>query len=279
MLEYDIRGLFDKIDHALLAKALRHHCDEKWILLLVERWLTAPMHGVEGTHGSRTVGTPQGGPLSPILGDLLLHYVLDRWLVTHHPSIAFRRYADDGILHCTSEGEAKRMREYLDARLRECGLELHPEKTRVVYCKDSNGKGSYENVQFDFLGYTFRPRLAQSRIGKRFTAFSPAMSRLAAKAIQQRVRRGSRRVLREAEGEIPSAYSPLFSSLTLLGVSKPVTLTITSMNCGPNPFSKKETCGFDATGSIKRTDFGVTYGAPAIGEVVDLQIGFEALKN
>ena len=190
-------------------KALRHHCDEKWILLLVERWLTAPMHGVEGTHGSRTVGTPQGGPLSPVLANLFLRHALDRWRVRHHPSMPFCRYADDGILHRTSEGEAKRRREHLEARLRDCGLELHPAKTRVVYCKDSKRKGSYENVQFDFLGYTFRPRCAQSRVGKRFTAFSPAMSRSAAKAIRQRVRRWRPSLRSDASlEELASWYSP-----------------------------------------------------------------------
>jgi len=209
VLEYDIRGLFDNIDHQLLLKALRHHCDERWILLLVERWLTAPMQGVEGTRGSRTVGTPQGGPLSPVLSNLFLHYALDHWLVTYHPTIPFCRYADDGILHCNSRAEANTMREHLEARLRDCSLELHPEKTRVVYCKDSNRKGSDENVQFDFLGYTFRPRLAQSRVGNRFTAFTPAMSRTAAKAIRQRVRRWRVSLRSDASiEELAAWYSP-----------------------------------------------------------------------
>ena len=188
VLEYDIRGLFDNIDHALLLKALRHHCDERWVLLLVERWLTAPMQGRDGEQTLRTVGTPQGGPLSPVLANLFLHYALDRWLAVHHRSVPFCRYADDGILHCKTEAEANRMREHLAARLRECGLELHPEKTRVVYCKDSNRNGKHANVQFDFLGYTFRPRFAESRTGDQFTAFLPAMSRSAAKSIRQQVR-------------------------------------------------------------------------------------------
>jgi len=137
VLEYDIRGLFDNIDHDLLLKALRRHCDERWVLLLVERWLTAPMRGRDGREDPRTLGTPQGGPLSPVLANLFLHYALDRWLATNHPSVPFCRYADDGILHCRTEAEANVMREHLDARLREVGLELHPDKTRVVYCKDA----------------------------------------------------------------------------------------------------------------------------------------------
>ena len=110
---------FDNIDHGLLLKALRHHCDERWVLLYVERWLTAPMQGRDGTPQPRTVGTPQGGPLSPVLANLFLHYALDRWLSVHHPSIPFCRYADDGILHCRSEAEANGLREQLGARLRD----------------------------------------------------------------------------------------------------------------------------------------------------------------
>ena len=189
VLEYDIRALFDRIDHGLLLKALRRHCDERWVLLLVERWLTAPMRSRDGSEHPRTLGTPQGGPLSPVLANLFLHYALDRWLATNHPSVPFCRYADDGILHCRSEAEAKAMREHLDARLREVGLELHPEKTRVVYCKDRDRTSTAGNIAFDFLGYTFRPRVARNRWGRLFTTFSPAMSRESACAIRQTVRR------------------------------------------------------------------------------------------
>jgi len=189
VLEYDIRGLFDNIDHGLLLKALRHHCDEGWVLLLVERWLTAPMQGQDGALDARTVGTPQGGPLSPVLANLFLHYALDRWLTTHHPSLPFCRYADDGILHCESEAEAIRMREHVDARLRDVGLELHPDKTRVVYCKDSRRTGTHSNVQFDFLGYTFRPREIVASSGRLSIGFTPAVSRSAMKAMRQTLRR------------------------------------------------------------------------------------------
>lgn len=189
VLEYDIRGLFDNIDHELLLKALRHHCDEPWVLLYVERWLTAPMQRRDGSLDSRTVGTPQGGPLSPVLANLFLHYALDRWLATHHPGIPFCRYADDGILHCRSEAEANLLRERLDARLHDCGLELHPEKTRVVYCKDSKRRGKHEHVQFDFLGYTFRPRRVADRQGRIRTGYSPAVSRQSMTAMRQSMRR------------------------------------------------------------------------------------------
>ena len=188
VLEYDIRGLFDNIDHHLLLKALCHHCDERWVLLHVERWLTAPMQGQDGHASPRTVGTPQGGPLSPILANLFLHYALDHWLARTHPDIPFCRYADDGILHCNSEAQAVWMREQLAARLRDCGLEMHPEKTRVVYCKDSRRTQTYEHIQFDFLGYTFRPRRVATRHGRILTGFTPALSRQAMTAMRQSLR-------------------------------------------------------------------------------------------
>lgn len=189
VLEYDIKGLFDHIDHELLLKALRHHCKERWVLLLVERWLTAPMQFKDGRLQARTVGTPQGGPLSPVLANLFLHYTLDYWLRRHHPSVEFCRYADDGILHCRTQAEAIEMRKHLESRLGECGLEMHPEKTRIVYCKDANRKGKSTEIRFDFLGYTFMPRTMKNRYGQLFTSFAPAMSRSAGKSIRQKIRR------------------------------------------------------------------------------------------
>ena len=189
VLEYDIRGLFDHIDHQLLLKALRHHCSERWVLLHVERWLTALMQGRDGKQTARTVGTPQGGPLSPVLANLFLHYALDHWLATHHPDIPFCRYADDGILHCRTEVEANHMRGELDARLRACGLEMHPEKTRIVYCKDSKRTENHEHIAFDFLGYTFRPRRIKDGRGRTRTGFTPAVSRQAMKSMRQAMRR------------------------------------------------------------------------------------------
>lgn len=188
VLEYDIRGLFDNIDHELLLKALHHHCDEPWVHLYVRRWLVAPMQRQDGQLVKRTIGTPQGGPLSPLLANLFLHYALDNWLATNYAGIPFCRYADDGILHCSSFEQAASMRRQLASRLRDCGLELHPLKTRIVYCKDSNRRGCFENVQFDFLGFTFRPRAAWSKSGAIFTSFLPAISRSAMRGINQRIR-------------------------------------------------------------------------------------------
>ena len=197
VLEYDIRALFDEIDHSLLLKALHHHCDERWVLLHVERWLTAPIQGPDGAASARTKGVPQGGPLSPILANLFLHYALDHWLERHHPDIPFCRYADDGILHCKTETQAQQLRQQLAERLQDCGLEMHPQKTRVVYCKDSRRTQTYEHIQFDFLGYTFRPRRVADRHGRILTGFTPAVSRQAMKAMRQSLRQ--RRLFKHSE--------------------------------------------------------------------------------
>ena len=200
VLEYDIRGLFDNINHQLLLKALRYHCDERWVLLYVERWLTAPIQDRKGQATMRTVGTPQGGPLSPILANLFLHYALDHWLARHHPDIPFCRYADDGVLHCRSEAEAARMCEQLATRLQHCGLEMHPDKTRIVYCKDSRRTENYEHIQFDFLGFTFRPRRVVSR-GRIVTGFTPAVSRQSMTAMRQALRRRKLQLRSELSAE------------------------------------------------------------------------------
>ncbi|MBW1940959.1 MAG: group II intron reverse transcriptase/maturase [Deltaproteobacteria bacterium] len=188
VLEFDIRGLFDNIDHGLLMKAVRHHVDCKWVLLYIERWLTAPMQGQNGCLMERRKGTPQGGVVSPLLANLFLHYAFDRWMATQFPKIPFCRYADDGLVHCRSMRQAQYIKSRLAKRMKECGLELHPEKTKIIYCKDVQRPQQYETIQFDFLGYTFRPRRSKDRYGRVFVNFTPGISRAASKAIRQTVR-------------------------------------------------------------------------------------------
>jgi RNA-directed DNA polymerase len=188
VLEFDIRGLFDNIDHGLLMKAVRHHTDCKWVLLYIERWLTAPIVGTDGSVRSRDRGTPQGGVVSPLLANLFLHYAFDLWMGREFPRLPFCRYADDALVHCRSERQAHYLLTKLKSRMEECGLEIHPGKTRVVYCKDLHRRQDHENIQFDFLGYTFRPRRSKDRYGRLFVNFTPGMSREAAKAIRQTVR-------------------------------------------------------------------------------------------
>ena len=189
VLEFDIKGLFDNIDHALLLRAVRRHVKCKWALLYIERWLTAPMQQADGTRIERTRGTPQGGVVSPILANLFLHYTFDLWMARTHPDLPWCRYADDGLVHCRSEREAVVIQAALQARLAECHLELHPTKTKIVYCRDGKRRGAYPNVAFDFLGYCFRPRLVKrQRDGKLFCGFNPAVSPSSLKSMRAKIK-------------------------------------------------------------------------------------------
>jgi group II intron reverse transcriptase/maturase len=188
VVDIDIKGFFDSIDHELLLRAVRKHTDCAWALLYVERWLKAPAMMEDGTLVPREQGTPQGGVVSPLLANLFLHYAFDVWLGRAMPGIPFERYADDIVCHCRSEREALALRQALDRRFSECGLVLHPEKTRLVYCKDTNRKADRAAIQFDFLGYAFRPRLAKWRGGLFGVSFLPAASPKALKAIRQAIR-------------------------------------------------------------------------------------------
>lgn len=188
VLEFDIKGYFDNIDHALLMRAVRRHTQDKWVLLYIERWLKAPVQMPDGTQRTRDRGTPQGGVISPLLANLFLHYTFDRWMSRHFGHIPFERYADDGVAHCRSRKQAEMLKAALERRFAECGLELHPLKTRIVYCKDDDRTGEYPETSFDFLGFTFRPRRSKNWKGKAFINFSPAISNKAAKAIRQEVR-------------------------------------------------------------------------------------------
>ena len=188
VVKFDIKGAFDNLAHPLILKALRHHTECKWILLYIERWLTAPLAQADGRLEARTKGTAQGGVVSPVLLNLVLHYVFDRWMQRHHPQYPFERYADDGLAHCQTEAQVSALKAALVARFAECGLELHPDKTRIVYCKDDDRRGEYAHTKFDFLGYTFQARRSKNRWGKYFINFSPAVSTSAAKAMRQKTR-------------------------------------------------------------------------------------------
>lgn len=189
VIEYDIKGLFDNIDHELLMKAVRKHTDVKWIILYIERWLKAPMRLPDGTLVERTKGTPQGGVISPVLSNLFLHYVFDAWMKRNHPNVPWCRYADDGVVHCRKEQEALALLEVLAARFEACRLELHPTKTKIVYCKDGRRKGSYHNTSFDFLGFSFRPRVVRSqKLNCMFVGFTPSVSERSLKSIQKKIK-------------------------------------------------------------------------------------------
>ena len=188
IVDLDIKGFFDNIDQDLLMRAVRKHAKDKWVVLYIERWLQAPMQEENGRLVPREKGTPQGGVISPLLANLFLHYAFDRWLTKRYPQLSFERYADDAIVHCRTERQAQEVRAAIAARLRDCGLELHPEKTKIVYCKDEDRRRTYPNEKFDFLGYTFRPRRSKNRFEKYFINFSPAVSDKAVKAIRAEIR-------------------------------------------------------------------------------------------
>ena len=188
VLDLDIKGFFDNIDQNLLMRAVKKHAKDQWNILYIERWLKAPMQEEDGRLVPRERGTPQGGVASPLLANRFLHYAFDRWLATNYPQVVFERFADDVIVHCRAEGEALAMRKTIAERLQNCGLELHPEKTKIVYCKDDDRRRTYRHEKFDFLGYTFRARSSMTRKGKHFVNFSPAISAKAAQAIRTEVR-------------------------------------------------------------------------------------------
>jgi RNA-directed DNA polymerase len=188
VLDLDIKGFFDNLDQGLLMRAVTKHAPQQWMVLYIERWLKAPIEEEDGRLRPREKGTPQGGVISPLLANLFLHYALDRWLAVNHPQVPFERYADDVIVHCRTEQQAQEMRKAIAERLGNCGLELHPEKTKVVYCKDDSRRGTYPNEKFDFLSYTFRARKAKSRKGKFFINFSPAVSDEAAMEVRDTFR-------------------------------------------------------------------------------------------
>lgn len=188
VVDFDIKGLFDNINHEYLMKLVKMHTNEKWIILYIERWLKTPFQMQDGTLQERTSGTPQGGVISPVLANLFLHYAFDNFMKTNFPTIPFERYADDGVAHCASLKQAKYLIRVLDKRFKQCSLELNLDKTKIVYCKDSDRKGNYENISFDFLGYTFRPRGAKNKQGNIFTSFLPAMSDKAQKAVRKEMK-------------------------------------------------------------------------------------------
>ncbi len=182
------KAAFDHIDHGLLMKAVKHQVKDAWVLLYIERWLIAPFETADGTRVPRDRGTPQGGVVSPILMNLFMHYAFDQWMQRSYPACPFARYADDAVVHCRSEQQAVEVMQAIGLRLKDCLLTMHPDKTKIVYCKDSNRTAAYPAVQFTFLGFTFRPRNARSKRGEFFTSFLPGASNDALKRMRQTTR-------------------------------------------------------------------------------------------
>ena len=189
VLDLDVKAYFDSIDWELMLKAVRQHTNCPWVLLYIERWLRAPVQLEDGSVVLRTSGTPQGGVVSPVLANLFLHYAFDMWMKRTYPHIPYERYADDAICHCKSAEEAQALWGALADRLAACKLVLHPEKTKIAYCKDANRRGEFPNQSFDFLGFSFRARKTMWQGHLPAHGFVPAASPKALTAISRTIRR------------------------------------------------------------------------------------------
>lgn len=188
VIDLDIKGFFDNMDHELVLEALKKHTSSKWIIMYIERWLKAPAKKDDGIIVQRNVGSPQGGVISPLIANIFMHHAFDVWMKTTHQMNPFERYADDIVIHCVSKSEAESLLEQIRSRLKEYKLDLHPEKTKIVYCKDDERNGEDQNIKFDFLGYTFKMRQAMSRRGNLFRSFLPAISDKAIKKVAEKMK-------------------------------------------------------------------------------------------
>jgi len=188
VVDLDIKGFFDNIDHELLVKALERHVKCPWSMMYIKRWLSVPYQLADGTQVQRNQGVPQGSVIGPILANLFLHYTFDEWMKRNHSNISFERYADDTICHCVSLKQAEFIKRAIQKRFADCKLELNEEKTKIVYCKKNHRDIPYECIQFDFLGYTFRPRRSIDAHGEVFLNFSPAISQKARTKIWETIR-------------------------------------------------------------------------------------------
>jgi RNA-directed DNA polymerase len=211
VLDMDIKGFFDALDHNLVMKAVSKYTQCAWTLLYIKRWLKADVILSNGDLVHRTQGTPQGGVISPLLANIFLHLSFDKWMQKKFPCIHFERYADDIVVHCRTHKQLKFIEREIRGRFVQCKLELCQEKTKIVYCKDTNRNGEYPVENFDFLGYTFRPRSSRANSGKFFVSFSPAVSRKSLKAMRSKLKEHPvvSRCFSQSVEELAKAINPM----------------------------------------------------------------------
>ncbi|NQY10149.1 MAG: group II intron reverse transcriptase/maturase [Flavobacteriales bacterium] len=189
VIDLDIQEFFENVQHDLLLKALKVDVSETWVEMYISRWLVAPIQLQDGTLvNPKGKGTPQGGVISPLLSNLYLHYCIDKWLSIHIPSVTMIRYADDMVIHCSTQQEAEQVLCRVTDRLAQCGLQVHPQKTKIVYCKKAGRNLTGLPVQFDFLGFSFRPIMTKLRKGVFFLQYDCKMSRKSKKRILKGIR-------------------------------------------------------------------------------------------
>jgi group II intron reverse transcriptase/maturase len=188
VIDLDIKGFFDNIDRDLLMEVVREHTDEKWILMYIERWLKASIIKKDGTEVPREKGTPQGGVISPLLANIFLDKVFDKWFLQKFQGVTFERYADDIIIHTKSQKQAEYILEKVKLRMQEFKLELHPDKTKIVYCKSANRKEEYSVNSFKFLGVEFRPQTVMNKHGKLFLSFTSVVPKSSFKKVGDHIK-------------------------------------------------------------------------------------------
>ena len=206
-VDLDIQKFFDSVPWDLIVKAVEVNTDQPWVVLYVKRWLAAPVQRSDGSQAERDRGTPQGSAVSPVLANLFLHYAFDEWMARRFPAVSFERYVDGAVVHCRGEREAQMLLSAISKRTEQVGLRLHPDKTRIVHCKDGKRQGSFEHTAFDFFGFTFRARAVRSRQGTVFTGFGPAVSKTAIRKMSEEDERGGV-VLEAAPPHLPLRAGP-----------------------------------------------------------------------
>ena len=206
VIDLDIKGFFDNINHELLMKGVKYLCKEKWVLLYVERWLKAGVMQKDGTITDRISGTPQGGVISPLLANIYLHIAFDKWMEKEYSSIPFERYADDIVIHCKTEKQAQYLKHEVTKRLETCKLTVHQTKTKVINLR---GKSELKYTRkYDFLGYTFQPTWVKTKVGYR-VMIAPRMSQVSMNNVTEKIQRLHIHRWRKPIEEIATQLKPI----------------------------------------------------------------------